>query len=36
MPMPLRGVVHELRARPTATFVQRLYSERFTAAQARG
>ena len=36
MPMPLRGVVHELRARPTARFVQRLYAEGFSAARKRG
>jgi glutathione S-transferase len=33
MPVPLRNVVHELRGHPTAVFVQRLYAERFAAAQ---
>ena len=33
MPAPLRSVVRELQARPTAAFVQRLYAEGFPAAQ---
>ena len=33
MPVPLRNAVHELRGRPTAAFVERLYAEGFAAGR---